>query len=73
MSIIPDRITPKTGWQPTVSTTAGLGLGLPLAHLLCGAIPYIFHTAPISSAYVADVTAVVCFLCGYVFPDGGRK
>lgn len=62
----------KSGWQPTVSTSAGALVGGAVAQLICATIPDLVHH-PLADATVGSIYTLCIALAGYLFPDGGRK
>ena len=68
----PEPNQPSSGWNPTVSTLAGGGIGGSLAYLIIRLIDAVFHTPFNALDYVA-LTTVCTTAVGYFFPDGGRK
>jgi hypothetical protein len=68
----PIATPPKTGWQPTVSTSAGALLGGSLAQLICASLTAFAHL-DLSAPTVTSITTICVFAAGYAFPDGGRK
>jgi hypothetical protein len=68
----PIAIAPKTGWQPTTSTSTGALLGGAIAQLICAGLTDLAHLT-LSPQTICSITTVCVFAAGYVFPDGGRK
>lgn len=69
---VPEQPDQRVGWTPTMSTSAGAGLGL----AVCTVSLYILSlfTKVNPPLPVVGAWGVICTaLCGYIFKDGGRK